>query len=260
MHQTYRKSMNRILRTMLIGSLLLGGGMILPHIHSVARAALTVIDISNLKQNTLTAIRTAEQIRNQIEQIRNQVRSLQTLANSTFGPVKSIYQSNMQELNGLLADVQGISFDLNRIDSEFDQLFPQGTWDQIDFSRYEQYYRDWTKELSEASKVAMKAQSVVERSQAYNNEAAAILNRSAVADGEVRQLQSANQMLGIMSGQLDGLTQTLAVSARVSAMAAAQTANREEAERAFLTRMWSDYGNVDKQPYAKYTNMPNLKQ
>ena len=163
MHQTYRKSMNRILRTILVGGLLLGGGMVLPHIHSVAQAALTVIDISNLKQNTLTAIRTAEQIRNQIEQIRNQVRSLQTLASSTFGPVKSIYQSNMQELNGLLADVQGISFDLNRIDSEFDQLFPQGSWDQIDFSRYEQYYRDWTKELSEASKIAMKAQSVVER-------------------------------------------------------------------------------------------------
>lgn len=260
MHHTYRISMKRTVKSLLLASLLFTVTPALPLIQSDAQAALTVIDISNLKQTTLTAVRSAEQIKNQIEQIRNQVRSLQTLPAAAFGPVKSIYDSNMQELNGLLSDVQGISFDLNRIDGQFDQLFPQGTWDQIDFNRYEQYYRDWTKELSEASKIAMKAQSVVERSQAFNNEAAAILSRSSAADGEVRQLQSTNQMLGIMAGQLDGLTQTLAVSARVSAMAAAQAANREEAERAFSTQMWSGYGNVDKQANAKYTNMPNLKQ
>jgi P-type conjugative transfer protein TrbJ len=260
MQRTYQKSMKRTGKRLLLAGLLLTAAPVLPFMQPDAQAALTVIDISNLQQNTLTAVRTAEQIQNQLEQIRNQVRSLQMLPASTFGPVKSIYDSNMQELNGLLSDVQGISFDLNRIDGQFNQLFPQGSWDQIDFSRYEQYYRDWTKELSDASKIAMKAQSVVERSQAYNNQAAAILNQSASADGEVRQLQSTNQMLGIMAGQLDGLTQTLAVSARVSAMAAAQAANREEAERAFSTQMWSDYGNVDKQPNAKYTNMPNLKQ
>lgn len=260
MHHTKTQTLKRTGKTLLLAGLLFAANPSLPVMQSDAQAALTVIDISNLKQNTLTAIRTAEQIKNQIEQIRNQVRSLQTLPAATFGPVKSVYESNMQELNGLLSDVQGISFDLNRVDGQFDQLFPQGTWDQIDFNKYEQYYRDWTKELSEASKIAMKAQSVVERSQAYNNEAATILNRSSAADGEVRQLQSTNQMLGIMAGQLDGLTQTLAVSARVSAMAAAQAANREEAERAFSTQMWSGYGNVDKQAKAKYTNMPNLKQ
>jgi P-type conjugative transfer protein TrbJ len=260
MHRTDQNYVRKTGKHLLLAGLLFAATPALPFMQPEASAALTVIDISNLKQNTLTAVRTAEQIQNQIEQIRNQVRSLQTLPAATFGPVKSIYDSNMQELNGLLSDVQGISFDLNQIDGQFNQLFPQGSWDQIDFSRYEQYYRDWTKELSEASKIAMKAQSVVERSQAYNNQAAAILNSSAAADGEVRQLQSTNQMLGIMSGQLDGLTQTLAVSARVSAMAAAQAANREEAERAFSTQMWSGYGSVDKQANAKYTNMPNLKQ
>jgi P-type conjugative transfer protein TrbJ len=260
MHRTEEKYMRRAAKRLLLTGLLFAATPVLPYMQPEAQAALTVIDISNLQQNTLTAVRTAEQIQNQLEQIRNQVRSLQTLPAATFGPVKSIYDSNMQELNGLLSDVQGISFNLNQIDGQFNQLFPQGSWDQIDFSRYEQYYRDWTKELSEASKTAMKAQSVVERSQAYNNEAAAILSSSAAADGEVRQLQSTNQMLGIMAGQLDGLTQTLAVSARVSAMAAAQAANREEAERAFTTQMWSGYGNVDKQANPKYTNMPNLKQ
>jgi len=252
-------TMKKRLKTMMLGGLLLTGGIVVPVYHQEAQAALTVIDLTNLKQNTLTAVRTAEQIKNQIEQIRNQVKSLQTLPGSTFGPVKAIYEGNMNELNGLLSDVQGISFDLNKIDGQFDQLFPEGKWDKIDFNNYEQYYRDWNKELSDAAKTAMKAQSVIQRSQASNNEAAAILNRSSGADGDVRQLQSTNQMLGLMAGQLNGLTETLALNARVSAMAAASSAQKEEAERAFSTQMWSGYGDW-KSTGSKYTNMPNLKQ
>jgi P-type conjugative transfer protein TrbJ len=251
--------MKRVLKMLAISGMLIAGGVAVPGLQHDAQAALTVIDLSNLQQNTLTAVRTAQQIENQIEQIRNQVRSLQTLSASTFSPLTGIYASNMRELDGLLADVKGISFDLNKIDTQFDQLFPEGTWDHIDQNQYQKYYQDWNRELSEAAKVSMKSQSVIQRSQAYNNEAAAILSRSAGADGQVRQIQATNQMLGIMSGQLDGLTQSLAFSARVTATAAATAAQKEEAERAFSTQMWSDYGSW-KSSGAKYSNMPNLKQ
>lgn len=248
-------SMKHLLTTIAIGGSLMTCA--LPH---DAFAELPVIDLSNLQQSTLTAARTAQQIENQIEQIRNQVRSLQTFSPDSFSPVNAICQSNMNELNGLLADVKGISFELNRIDSQFDQLFPEGKWDQIDSSRYQDYYRDWNRELSDAAKVSMKSQSVIQRSQAYNNEAAAILNRSAGADGQVRQIQATNQMLGIVAGQLDGLTQTLSFNARVSATAAASAAQKDEAERAFSRQMWNKYGEVNTKPNAKYTNMPSLKQ
>jgi P-type conjugative transfer protein TrbJ len=252
-------NMKKVLKTLTVSGMLVTGCVVVPGLQHDAQAALTVIDLSNLQQNTLTAVRTAQQIENQIEQIRNQVRSLQTLSASTFSPLTGIYASNMRELDGLLADVQGISFDLNRIDSQFDQLFPEGQWGTIDQNQYQKYYQDWNRELSEAAKVSMKSQSVIQRSQAYNNEAAAILSRSAGADGQVRQIQATNQMLGIMSGQLDGLTQSLAFSARVTATAAATAAQKEEAERAFSTQMWSDYGGW-KSSGAKYNNMPDLKK
>ena len=247
--------MKHLLKTIALGGTLMTCA--LPH---NAFAELPVIDLSNLQQSTLTAARTAQQIENQIEQIRNQVRSLQIFSSDSFSPVNAICQSNMNELNGLLADVKGISFELNRIDSQFDQLFPEGKWDQIDSSRYQDYYRDWNRELSDAAKVSMKSQSVIQRSQAYNNEAAAILNRSAGADGQVRQIQATNQMLGIVAGQLDGLTQTLSFNARVAATVAASAAQKDEAERAFSRQMWSKYGDVNTKPNAKYTNMPSLKQ
>jgi len=205
-------------------------------------AAITVIDLTNLKQNTLTAIRTAEQIQNQLSMIRNQVRTLSTLPSSTYGQIKGLYDGNMQELNGLIGDVQGISFDLNQVNSQFDQLYPQGQWDSMNRSQYGDYFHKWNKELSDAAKIAMRAQTVLQRSEAYNNEAMSILDRSAVADGEVRQLQSTNQMLGIVSAQLSGLTENLSTSTRITATAAAEEAQRKEAAAAYSRKLLQGYG------------------
>jgi P-type conjugative transfer protein TrbJ len=252
-------SLKRGLKAFTIGGLLVAGSVGVPGWSPDLHAAMPVVDISNLQQNTLTAVRTAQQIQNQIEQIRNQVRTLQTFSASSYSPLTTIYASNMRELDGLLADVQGIGFDLSRIDAQFNELFPEGQWSQVDQSRYRDYYEDWNRELTEAARLSMKSQSAIQRSQAYNNEAAAILSRSAGADGEVRQLQATNQMLGVMAGQMDGLTQTLAFNARVSATAAASAAQKEEAERAFSRQMWNGYGNADAKATPKYTNMPSLK-
>lgn len=253
-------NMKRGLKTIAVGGMLAAGCVAVPGLPGTLQATMPVVDVSNLQQNTLTALRTAQQIENQLQQIRNQVRSLQTLSASTFSPLTGIYASNMRELDGLLADVQGISFELNRIDSQFNDIFPEGRWDQLDHTQYQNYFQDWNRELTEAAKVSMKSQSAIQRSQAYNNEAAAILNRSAGADGEVRQLQATNQMLGVMAGQMDGLTQTLAFNSRVTATAAAAAAQKEEAERAFSKQMWNGYGNADATANAKYTTMPSLKQ
>jgi type IV secretion system protein TrbJ len=225
---------------------LLAGMLLVPVITTVsfesAAAALTVIDLSNLQQNTLTAARTAQQIQNQLAQIANQVKTLTTLPGSTFGAVKGIYDSNMRELNTLLTSVQGISFDLNQISSQYDQLYPQGQWNNMSSGQYSDIVRKWNTELANAAKIAMQGQSVIQRSQGYNDEAIAILNRSAGADGEVRQLQSTNQMLGIVSAQLGGLTENLSTSTRITAMMAAEEAQRREAAAAYNRKLMGGLG------------------
>ncbi|NTV61771.1 MAG: conjugal transfer protein [Chlorobiaceae bacterium] len=210
-----------------------------------ATAAMTVIDISNLKQNTLTAVRTAQQIQNQLTMISNQVKTLTTLPSSTFGQIKGIYDSNMRELNGIIDDVSGISFDLNQIGSQYDQLYPQGQWSNMSSGQYADILQKWNTELANAAKIAMKAQSTLSRSQDYTNETIDILNRSSGADGEVRQLQSTNQMLGIVSAQLGGLTENLATSTRITAMMAAEEAQRREASAAWSTKLMKGFGGYD---------------
>lgn len=210
-----------------------------------AMAALTVIDLSNLQQNTLTAVRAAQQIQNQLSMISNQVKTLTMLPGETFGAVKGIYEGNLRELNGIIADVKGISFDLNQISSQYDQLYPQGQWSNMSTGQYADIFQKWNTELANAAKVAMKGQSVLDRSQDYNNEAIAILNRSSGADGEVRQLQSTNQMLGIVSAQLGGLTENLATSSRITAMMAAEEAQRREASAAWSAQLLEGLGSHD---------------
>lgn len=251
--------MKKRIKRVLIGAMLLGVVPAqLPFSGTCVYAALTVIDMSNLQQNTLTAIRTAAQIENQLEQIRNQVRTLTRLPATTFGPIKSIYDNNTRELNDLIADVQGISFDLGQIDGQFNQLYPTGTWDSINRSQYEQYFQNWNRELTEAAKTAMKAQSVVERSRNYNDQAATILDSSTGADGEVRQLQATNQMLGLVSAQLNGLTENLAVSSRITATAAAEAAQRREAEQAYRNKLMTGYGGQDTTPQS--ITLPTIRQ
>ena len=208
-------------------------------------ADVPVVDFSNLEQNILTAARTATQIENQLQMINNQVRSLSTLPNGSSGPVKSIYASNTQELNSTISSVQGISFDLNQIESQFNQLYPSRQWSNVNSAQYGQMMQNWNRQLTDAAKTAMKLQSSVQRSQAYNNEAAAILDRSASADGEVRQLQSNTQMLGLVSTQLNGLTENLAASSRITATAAAEDAQRKEAAAAFDAKMLRGSGHQD---------------
>ncbi|TLU82329.1 MAG: conjugal transfer protein [Chlorobium sp.] len=223
-----------------------------------AAAALTVIDLSNLQQNTLTAARTAQQIQNQLAQIANQVKTLTTLPGSTFGAVKGIYDSNMRELNTLLTSVQGISFDLNQISSQYDQLYPQGQWNNMSSGQYSDIVRKWNTELANAAKIAMQGQSVIQRSQGYNDEAIAILKRSAGADGEVRQLQSTNQMLGIVSAQLGGLTENLSTSTRITAMMAAEEAQRKEAATAYGQKLLRGMDNQDTSNHG--VALPDIQQ
>ena len=222
-----------------------------------ASAVITVIDYSNLQQNTLTAARTAQQIQNQLSMIANQVKTLTSLPSETFGAVKGIYDSNMRELNSIMSSVQGISFDLNQISSQYDQLYPQGQWSNMNSGQYADIFQKWNTELSNAAKISMQGQSVIQRSQDYNNEAMAILNRSSGADGEVRQLQSTNQMLGIVSSQLSGLTENLATSSRITAMMAAEDAQRKEAETAYNQKLMKGFGSDDTSMHG--VSLPNLQ-
>ena len=88
----------------------------------------------------------------------------------------------------------------------------------------------------EASAASIEAQSAVERIQTSNNDTQRILATSMRADGQVRQLQSVNAMLGVLSGQMGDQAVVIATSARVTAVQAAKESAEQAAERAALDK------------------------
>ena len=91
-------------------------------------AALTFVDPVNLVQNTLTAIRTLEQINNQINQLQNEAQMLmnqaRNLANLDFNIVNRL-RSTLAITERLIAEAQGLAYDVTNMDREFARLYPE---------------------------------------------------------------------------------------------------------------------------------------
>ena len=95
---------------------------------TAVQAQWVVIDPTNLVQNTLTAIRTLEQINNQIKQLQNeaqmlinQARNLTSLPSSVVGQLRT----NLATTQRLIAQARGLAYDVTNLDREFRRLYPE---------------------------------------------------------------------------------------------------------------------------------------
>jgi len=88
-------------------------------------SAITVFDPSNFVQNTLTAIRTLEQVNNQIQQLQNeaqmlmnQARNLASLPSSVVGQLRA----NLATTQRLIDQARGLAYDVTNLDREIQRL------------------------------------------------------------------------------------------------------------------------------------------
>ena len=95
---------------------------------ATAHAQWVVVDPTNLVQNTLTAIRTMEQINNQIQQLQNEADMLinraRNPANLDFNIVNRL-RSTLATTERLIAEAQGLAYDVQNLDSDFARLYPE---------------------------------------------------------------------------------------------------------------------------------------
>ncbi|WP_254775512.1 P-type conjugative transfer protein TrbJ [Pseudoxanthomonas sp. GM95] len=96
-------------------------------ISHAARAQWVVVDPTNLIQNTLTALRTLEQINNQVRQLQNEAQMLvneqRNLASLPFDVSQRLAQT-LATTSQLIAQAQGLSYQVQSLDAQFAQLYP----------------------------------------------------------------------------------------------------------------------------------------
>ncbi len=219
-----------------------------------------VVDITNLTQNLISATNAVQQvahdvtqITNQVQQIQYQVQSLQTLGEGSFEQLTGNLEMQLGELDLLYRSVDGISFQLNQVQEQYNNLFPASGVANTD--NYVNYFQAWQQELSDSALTAMKAQATINRISQSNMEARTILIQSKNAAGEVRQLQATNEMLSVLSHQMGEVTQTLSASGRVTATAAAVNAAEKQAQMRAKQRLIENYSDKGPPP-VRYTRLP----
>ena len=224
----------------------------------VAHAQWVVIDPTNLAQNILTAAHTLEQINNQIRQLQNEAQSLmneaRNLASLPFNVVNRL-RANLDTTRQLIAQARGLAFDIQNMDQQFAQLYPEQYAASVSGNQmFQDAHQRWQNTL-QGLQTAMRMQAQV--SQNLNRDEgvlADLVDQSQSATGALQAMQATNQLLAlqakqsIQTQQLQ-LTQGRAASLELARQAAAVERGREVTRRfigggtAYTPQSVNFYGN-----------------
>lgn len=207
---------------------------------STVQAQRVVIDPTNLVQNTLTAIRTLEQINNQIQQLQNEARMLvnqaRNLASLPFNVVSRL-RSNLALTQRLIAQAKGMAYDVANMDQMFQRLYPQQYAASVSGN---QMYRDaqerWKNTLNGLQTTMQMQAQASQNLRDDEGVMADLVGKSQSAEGALQAMQAMNQLLALQAKQSIQtqrlqITQDRAASLELARQAAAVERGREVTRR-----------------------------
>jgi len=207
-----------------------------------ARAQWTVFDPSNYSQNILTAARTLQQINNQIRMLQNQAQSLtnqaRNLTTLSFPELQTL-QQNIQQIDQLMGQAQGIQFRVANLDQQFRSKYPTSFDSALTNDQHVIDARARLDSSMAAYKQTMTVQAqVVENIAADKTALNAIVQRSQGAEGTLQAQQATNQLLALVAKQQFQIQTLMAAQYRADAISQADRAqtqtNAREASTKFL--------------------------
>ena len=198
-------------------------------------SAFTVFDPWNYEENLLTAIRSLEEIQNQVKQLTNEAQmltrmdlNLEQLGSSVGGDLKS----SLGDIESLLKKADGIALSVSETDSEMKSLFPSEYASALTGDEsLKATKRRWDETLS-AFKRSMSLQAkVVENTTEDGDVLSDLLSKSSTAVGNLQAQQAGNELLGLNVKQQLQLQTLIATEQRAQGLERAKTLASEEEAR-----------------------------
>jgi P-type conjugative transfer protein TrbJ len=209
-----------------------------------AYAQAIVFDPSNYSQNLLTAARALEQINNQLRGLDNQSQLLINSTKNVTGLPASVagqLKAHIDEINRLMAQAKGLSFDVEKIISQFETAYPRQYAAAVSSDRMTQDATARSANSYEALKQALLAQSkIVEAIERDGATLQSLMTASSGAVGTLQAQQSGNELAGLQVKQALQLQTLLAVQARAHALKSASEQASAEAARERFVRFIGD--------------------
>ena len=216
------------------------------------RAQFTVFDPFNFVQNTLTAVRTLEEINNQLRQLENEatmlVNEARNLATLPFSIVAQL-RSTLATTNRLIAEARGVSFRLAEAQGTFNRFYPDAyTASSSGVAMAADAQQRWRHSLQALqSTVAMQAQAA-ENLNSDENALAGLVEQSQGAIGALQAVQAGNQLLALQSRQLIQEQQLRLTQDRSAALEQARSVAAEARAREVRRRFLGDGVRYTPQP------------
>jgi P-type conjugative transfer protein TrbJ len=193
-----------------------------------ARADLFGGDLPILAGILTQSIQTVTNLVQQLNALRTQITMMKTMLSrldvSSFANVMQTIRSSQTAYNILAGDVRSIDYTIQGVNRQFHQIFPT----DVSMSKPADMHATaagWHQETLDAAMVAHRSQTTLSTISNNTDQATAILSQSSGAQGEIAQLQAINQMLGIISSQLNSVISVLDTTGRVTADMAATSAS-----------------------------------
>jgi P-type conjugative transfer protein TrbJ len=209
---------------------------------SAGFAQWAVFDAANFSQNLLTAARELQQIDNQIEQLQNQAQMLVNEGrNLTSLPynVLSQLQATLASTNRLIAQAQGLTFNVAQSQATFDRLYPSsygaGTSNAQMVQEAQTRWQTSVQALQTATQMqSQAAQNLLSDQGVLSN----LVTRSQGAVGALQASQATNQLLALIARQAIQAQQLTVSQGRATALeearAAADEAQAEQVRARFI--------------------------
>jgi len=196
--------------------------------------AITVIDPTNLVQNTLTAVRTLQVTNNQIRQLNNETQMLlnqaRHLASLDFNAIDRLRRSLAQS-ERLLDEARGLAYEVARMDQEFARLYPERYSAATAGTLMTGHEHERWSQARDGIHTALRMQAQVSQNlDADQAVLADVLARSHSALGSLQATQATNQLLALQAKQAIQAQQLALAQGRAAALdQARQVAGEEQA-------------------------------
>lgn len=195
----------------------------------------TVFDPSNYTQNTLTAVRTLQQINNQINQLQNEAQMLmnqaRNLASLDFNVVNRL-RSTLAATEQQIAQAQGLAYEVENLNREFARLYPEQYAATVSGDHMAQDARERWKNTLDGLHTAMRVQAQASQNLHDDESALAdLVNQSQSAQGALQATQATNQLLALQAKQTIQAQQLQITQDRAASLELAQQAAATERAR-----------------------------
>jgi P-type conjugative transfer protein TrbJ len=204
-------------------------------VHGTSAQAWVVFDPWNYQQNLLTAIRSLEEIQNQVKQLTNEAQALakmdlnlEQLGSSIGGDLKS----SMGEIKSLLDKADGIALSVNATDTEMKKLFPSDYASALTNDQSLQAAKTrWDETLSAFKRSMSLEAKVVENTNEDGNALSDLLSKSSTAIGNLQVQQAGNELIGLSVKQQLQLQNLIAADQRAQNLERARSLASQEESR-----------------------------